>query len=446
LYLHTVGRLGCGTAHRLGVDAVDSNGKHSPIASHVARTSGCPTTTTTTTTTTTPAPAHAPPTSPPTTTPTATPATGTSAPAPVVPAPTQTSAPQCSRSSLASCPASYFTGPLGNNNLIPSRPGAFLIDEYGGVGTSWAQMQAGVLQRETDMGRTFDGLGYHYDGGGSWGGVFGMIDPTGTNAPQWIHDHGSFPAVTWTPNYTIAQMNKGAADAIWAKAANYFKTYNFPIMLRSFHEFDLPYLPWAAVPSSGNGNVNSCGAPFIAAWQRMVNIFRANGATNVGFWWTPFEGPADRTCAIASYPGDAYVDWVGSDEYNVCLVGHTDQWCTPLHSGWAQFQELFNYTALGSTLADAQTKWGPHKPFVVGETATWYDSNYPSYKGDWFRNIAAGAKNIKYLRGITFFDQDVSANSADGPLGNYRVDNPTSNPDVYAGFKQMAADPWFNTR
>jgi Glycosyl hydrolase family 26 len=359
----------------------------------------------------------------------------------------QTTAPECSRSSLASCPASYFSGPLGSNNLIPNKPGAFLIDAYGGIGTSWAQFQTGVLQREADMGRAFDGIGIHYDGGGTWGGVFGMVDPAyfSPRREQWAHDHGSFPAVTWTPNYTISQMNNGAADAIWAKAANYFKTYNFPIMLRPFHEFDLPYVPWAAVPSAGNGNVNSCGAPFNAAWQRMVNIFKANGATNVGFWWTPFEG-ANRNCVNMSYPGDAYVDWVGSDIYNVCLVGRTDQWCTPLHSGWAQFEELFNYTALGSLLKDTHTTWGPRKPYVVGETATWYDANYPSYKGTWFRNIPAGAKKMKYLRGITFFDQDVSANAADGPLGNYRVDNPTSNPDVYAGFKQMAADPWFNTR
>jgi Glycosyl hydrolase family 26 len=359
----------------------------------------------------------------------------------------QTTAPECSRSSLASCPASYFSGPLGSNNLIPNKPGAFLIDAYGGIGTSWAQFQTGVLQREADMGRAFDGIGIHYDGGGTWGGVFGMVDPAyfSPRREQWAHDHGSFPAVTWTPNYTISQMNNGAADAIWAKAANYFKTYNFPIMLRPFHEFDLPYVPWAAVPSSKNGNVNSCGGPFNAAWQRMVNIFKANGATNVGFWWTPFEG-ADRNCVNLSYPGDAYVDWVGSDIYNVCLVGRTDQWCTPLHSGWAQFRELFNYTALGSLLKDTHTTWGPRKPYVVGETATWYDANYPSYKGTWFRNIPTAAKNMKYLRGIMLFDQDVSANAADGPLGNYRVDNPTSNPDVYAGFKQMAADPWFNTR
>ena len=79
---------------------------------------------------------------------------------------------------------------------------------------------------------------------------------------QWIHDNGSFPVITWTPEYTISQMNSGAADAIWAKAANYFKTYGFPIMLRPFVEFDGPFNAYSAVPWSGNGNVNSCGAPF----------------------------------------------------------------------------------------------------------------------------------------------------------------------------------------
>ena len=356
----------------------------------------------------------------------------------------QTQAPQCSRSSMSSCPASYFTGPLGNNNLIPAKPGAFLIDEYGGIGTSWAQAQAGLLQREQDMGRKFDGIGIHYGGSESWGGVFGMTDPTtfSPRAEQWIHDNGSFPLITWTPDYTITQINNGAADAIFAKAANYWKTYNFPIMLRIFDEFDNPSAVYAAVPDSANGNVNTCGAPFIAAWQRMVNIFKANGASNVGFWWTPEEG-VTRTCVNASYPGDAYVDWVGSDWYNSCLVGNTSQWCTPLHSGWASFNEVFNYTALGSSLNDQHNLWGPHKPFVIGETGTWYDSNNPTYKGAWYANIPAAAQSMLYLRGIEFFDEDVSA--AEGALNNFRVDYPTSDSSVYAGFKQMAANAWFNT-
>ena len=134
-----------------------------------------------------------------------------------------------------------------------------------------------------------------------------------------------------------------------------------------------------------------------------------------------------RSCVNVSYPGDGYVDWVGSDWYNVCLVGRTDQWCTPLHSGWAQFDEIFNYTALGSTLRLPAQPVGPAQAFVVGETGSWYDANYPSYKGNWFRNVPAAAKNMLYLRGIQFFDKDVSAK--EGPLNNFRVDYPTSDPE-----------------
>jgi hypothetical protein len=369
-------------------------------------------------------------------------ATGTSAATAVVVA-ASSSAPQCSRSSLSSCPASYFTGPLGNNNLIPAKPGAFLIEMYGASGMTWAQAQAGLLQREQDIGRKFDGIGVLYNGGSSWGGVYGMPDPTSftPRVEQWIHDNGSFPLITWTPNYTISQMNNGTADAIWAKAANYFKSYPFTIMVRAFSEFDGPFNTYSAVPWSGNGNVNSCGAPFIAAWQRMVNIFKANGATNVGFWWVPEEG-VNRTCVNVSYPGDAYVDWVGSDWFNVCLVGD-NRWCSPLHPGWSQFSELFNYTSACQTACTQHDLWGPHKPFVIGETGTWYDSNYPSYKGDWFRNIPAAAKNMRYLRGIEFYDQD--ARGVEEALNDFMVDYPTSNASVYAGYKALAADPWFNT-
>ena len=333
---------------------------------------------------------------------------------------------------------------MGNNNLIPAKPGAFLIDAYGGVGTSWGQQQAAVSQRQSDMGRKFDGVGFSYGGSDSWGGVYGMTDPAyfSPRPEQWIHDNGSFPVISWTPSYTIAQINSGAADAIFAKAANYWKTYGFTIMLRPFVEFDNPAAVYSAMPNSGNGNVNSCGSPFINAWQRMVNIFHQNGATNVGFWWTPEEG-YNRSCVNVSYPGDAYVDWTGADWYNTCLVGNTSQYCTPLHSGWASFAELFNYTAMGSAAQAQHDLWGPRKPFVIGETASWYDSNSPNSKGDWFRNIPAGAKNMLYLRGITFYDADVSA--VEGALNNFRVDYPTSNTSVYAGFKAMAQDPWMNT-
>jgi hypothetical protein len=221
--------------------------------------------------------------------------------------------PVCTNSDKTACPRSYFTGPLGDNNLVPSWTGAFLIEYYDGVGTSWEEAKAALLERQTYLGRRFDGVHVQY-GSGVWDGVFGMYDPDAyrPRREQWIIDNGSFAAVSWTPDYTIGQMNQGEADAIWAKAAEYWKSYApHRIMLRPFAEFNMPHVS-SAVPSPENGEVDYCGAPFITAWQRMVRVFQDSGAHNVGFWFTPDEGN-NQKCAVDSYPGDSFVDWVGSD-------------------------------------------------------------------------------------------------------------------------------------
>jgi glycosyl hydrolase family 26 len=55
---------------------------------------------------------------------------------------------------------------------------------------------------------------------------------------------------------------------------------------------------------------------------------REEGATNVGFAWSPDGGYRDK--AFASYPGDDYVDWVGMSLYNMNKDG---TWCSPHNSG-----------------------------------------------------------------------------------------------------------------
>jgi hypothetical protein len=302
-----------------------------------------------------------------------------------------------------------------------------------------------------------------------------MEDPTtaayNPTHENWIHDHGSFPMVSWSPNYTITQMNAGSADAIWAKAANYLKTYPFTIILRAFPEFNLDCYTYAAVPCSLNGNVNSCGTPFINAWHRMVNVFQTNGASNVGFMFNMDEGN-NRGCVNSSYPGDAYVDWVGADNYNTCSVGDGSCSSTPLYTGFAQLADLFFYSGSGG-LSTGDTSciggagvcrtWSQYdifssgtatrntivqtnglpaelptkKPFIIGETETVYRSQSLTPKGDWFRNFVAPAQTLTYLRGISFFDAIVAV--------SYRVDYDTSNVDIYNGYKTLAAAPWFNT-
>jgi chitodextrinase len=322
-------------------------------------------------------------------------------------------------------PSSYYSGPLGQNNILPGKAGAFLIVWPDGSG--WPAQQARVADLESRTGRTMDGIGTHYGGGGSYQGNSNCMYNSGERREQWIHDRGSYPIVSWSPDASLADVNSGAKDGCFRAAADYFKSFSFPIMLRMWWEFNGNWMGWSG-----------CGQQFIDAWRRVVGIFDEQGATNVGFWWAPQEG-FDRTCSSNSYPGDQYVDWVGSDAYNWCMVGESSCWASPLHSGWSQFGEIFDYGA-----SSAHDTFGSRKPFVAGETATVYDPASPSSKGQWFRNIPAAAKQMEHLVGVQLFEVDVT--SFEGPRSNWPVDYPRSDSSVFDGFVAFARDPYFNTR
>ena len=332
-------------------------------------------------------------------------------------------------------PASYFTGPLGNLNPVPPKKGAFLgtwLSMPGGSAITWDQFKQRVPQREADMGRKYDFI------------MIADEEPYwGEQRMQWIHDHGSIPCVAnFTLNgaygggaFTIPQVASGAADAVIDKHATFWGAKDFPIIVRLMHEHDDPNA-W------GHSAVGQ-ETTWIQAWRRIVDRFKAKGADNVGFWWCPNEG-VRRSTIMASYPGDAYVDWVGTDNYNFQMTGGGG-YSTPRHPGWAEFWELFNYNEVGGGdnpgLASQHDNWGPRKPFVVGETNTVHDPNYPTKKGQWYRNIvdhANGLKTMEYCTGVAIFDQQAD--------GFSHVDAPTSVPEIYAGFKAFAADPWMNTR
>jgi hypothetical protein len=337
-------------------------------------------------------------------------------------------------------PASYFSGPLGRRNLLPARPGVLLIDMWGGTGVTRNQFRSAIAAREGVMGRRFDGLHIHYGGEGTFRGLKKCVAPDRIRDRdlQWVHDTGHLALVSWSPDRSMADVNAGLVDACFRVVARHLKSFRFPVMLRLWWEFDGSWTPWSGT-----------GRPFVRAWRRVVGIFSKAGATNVGFWWCPNERArtAAQSPAIdSSYPGDAYVDWVGADIYNWETVGGGG-YSTPLHPGWAEFWELFDYVgqgADGTRYSSMHDAYGARKPFVIGETGTVYDPNATSTKkGDWFRDIPRAARSMEYLRGISFYDADVSA--VEGERSNFRVDFPTSIPDVYDGFKQMAMDPWMNT-
>jgi hypothetical protein len=69
---------------------------------------------------------------------------------------------------------------------------------------------------------------------------------------------------------------------------------------------------------SPNGNAALTLADFIGAWRRTVDLFRAEGVTNVAWVWNPItqEATLNGGDFPPFYPGDDYVDWAGLDMYD----------------------------------------------------------------------------------------------------------------------------------
>ena len=197
---------------------------------------------------------------------------------------------------------------------------------------------------------------------------------------------GSVPVVTWEPwlsdfesarhphlplrdardKHGMAAVARGDYDFYidpWASEAARFQK---PFFVRFGHEMNDPYrYPW--------GPQHNTKEEYIAAWRRVVDRFRAAGATNVVWVWSPHVA---YEYWDLYYPGDAYVDWVATGVLN---FGPIAQW-----SRWWTFAEIFG------TKYPRLAEFG--KPIMVaefgslavgGDRATWYDSALRSIPRDY---------------------------------------------------------------
>jgi beta-mannanase len=344
-----------------------------------------------------------------------------------------------------SWPRTYVNGPLGNNEVLPAVKGHKLLALWsGGAGKTETQQRSLMQHRIMDMGRVPDVIGFSCSGGCRPGSAGTDLSSTDL-AENWIHSLGAIPFVAnWDAGSStdFAGIAAGHYDSAIDSSAKRFKNYGHRIMVRMFPEFDNH--PWNTTD-------------FINAWRHVVSRFQADGATNVGFWWCPGEqadGGGRRAQINASYPGDQYVDWVGSDSYN----GDTNTASSATRNGWTEFSWNFNYTLSGQPSMEQQ--WGPKKPFFVGETGSKYDTaGVPSghtvdrnRKKNWFINVASAAAQMPYLIGVDFFDQDVHIFESGN---NWRVDSPcdsagnnctngSTDANTYSGFLSMADSSQFS--
>ena len=118
-----------------------------------------------------------------------------------------------------------------------------------------------------------------------------------------------------------------------------------------------------------NGNDAGAPAKYAAAWRHVVDVFRAQGASNVRWVFNPNVGNAlTHTASGATswnwyanyYPGDAYVDYVGAHGFNGPAV-----W----GGSWQSFDTMTNGAGADFMLSDLASRY-PTKPIIIGEFAT----------------------------------------------------------------------------
>lgn len=232
------------------------------------------------------------------------------------------------------------------------------------------------------------------------------------NLASW-HQEGIIPDITWQPlfNNTFAVINAGTYDSYMKKTADELKAWGYPIFLRPFDEFDGDWLPWGLIY---NGADSAADTAFIQAWQRMVNIFRQEGATNVKWIWSynnfpvPTIAEAPWNNPALAYPGDSYVDWIGVTAFN-------------RGSGtngipWQSYDTIFKYAY------ELALSCSPNKPVMIVELGSNEYGDGGAKKAAWVSQMLneSGASNpYPNMRMMVWFE---------GVFYNYLYNSASSQP------------------
>jgi hypothetical protein len=218
-----------------------------------------------------------------------------------------------------------------------------------------------------------------------------------THTLESLHEGGYLPMITWepwlsaftayagkVPSGSLRTIASGALDAYieaWARDA---VRYGKPFFLRIGHEPTNPWYGWA--PQHGNS-----AEDYRAFWAHVHGIFRAQGARNVLFVWTPYA-----LTDHAFFPGKERVDWIGLDVFNYGQLAENPVW--------------LDFHTLTKLAYDAYGQLGA--PLMIAEVAT---SAVGGSKADWLRGMFHSLErgNFPKLRAVVLFDHP-SARTAGG--------------------------------
>jgi mannan endo-1,4-beta-mannosidase len=203
----------------------------------------------------------------------------------------------------------------------------------------------------------------------------GWPEPFRSGFAASVARHHAVPLVQMDPTgVRVAAIASGRYDAYLRAYATAVRRFGGRVVLSFGHEMNGNWYSW--------GYQHVRPAVFVAAWRRIVTIFREQATHNVTWLWT--VNVIGRRPGIASpvrwWPGSSYVTWVGIDGYYV-------------KPSW-KFAPLF-----GPTIKAIRTR--TLAPILISETAATPAAGKPSK----ITNLFAGIRAYGLL-GFIWFDTD----------------------------------------
>jgi beta-mannanase len=203
----------------------------------------------------------------------------------------------------------------------------------------------------------------------------------------------------------LKKAGNGEYDSVIKEFSAWAKKTERPIYLRIGYEFDGPHNEME--PQA-----------YVKAFQRIVDLIRAEGADNIAFVWHSYASPTYKGYPLSDwYPGDNYVDWVG-----ISLFGH--MYATELN---AEGNAVFNFAREHK------------KPVMVAEASpiNGIEMDNLDVWNSWFVNFLSLTYN-KNVKAISFINEDWGRISIEG-ISEWRDARLQNNEQIYrAWFKETS--------
>jgi|GEM_PF-3705130 len=195
--------------------------------------------------------------------------------------------------------------------------------------------------------------------------------------------------------FSLKRIAAGDFDGYIRNWANQIRNWGKPVMMRPMHEMNTTGTLgscWgnAAYPQTFAALLYDvdCQTKInepqdaVAAWRRIVDIFRQEKADNAIWVWSVLSWPSaayggNNSISLASiFPGDNYVDWIGIECYNTFKESDSD-------SNWRDCKDIVAPTYREAIALPSS------KPLMIVEMGSLEKPGNPSYKSNWITNAIA---------------------------------------------------------